>query len=129
MKGKRGIGKKYEEKICQYLIQKKYTLIEKNFRFKHFEIDIIAVKEKIILFAEVKYRKNKKNFITYPPISQKQQKNIRSCAEAFISMHPEHDHCLGRFDIFLLTPSRYSESAESNEKGENIDIQHFKNIF
>ena len=117
MKGKRGIGEKYEARVGQYLVEKEYTLVAKNFRFKHFEIDIIAVKKEIILFAEVKYRSSKID-ARYPSVSKKQQKNIRDCAKAFMQEHPEYRHYFGRFDIFLITP-----------KGDDIDIQHFKNNF
>ena len=120
MKGKRGTGERYEHKVCQYLVKKKYHIIEKNFRFKYFEIDIIAIKDKIILFAEVKYRKNKQDFRVYSIISKRQQKNIRQCAEAFLHFNPKYSEYFGRFDIFLVT---------INGGINDIKIEHFENAF
>ncbi len=119
MKGKRGIGEKYEKKVCEYLIEKKYLIIEKNYRFKYFEIDIIAVRDEIILFAEVKYRKNKRDFKIYTTISKKQKENIRQCAEAFLQSNQLYKNHFGRFDAFLVTING----------GEDVQIEHFKNTF
>ncbi len=49
-------GQKGESLACEYLKSKGYTIIEKNWRFKHLEIDIIAEKENLLIVAEVKYR-------------------------------------------------------------------------
>ena len=38
------IGAKGEEEVCKYLIRKGYTIIDRNFRCKQGEIDIIASK-------------------------------------------------------------------------------------
>ncbi len=49
------IGKQYEEKAKEFLIKNKYKIIESNFYAKKFgEIDIIALKDNIYHFIEVK---------------------------------------------------------------------------
>lgn len=58
MNSKQELGKKGEEIACIYLEEKGYKIIEKNFFCKLGEIDIIAKKEKTIIFIEVKTRKN-----------------------------------------------------------------------
>ena len=47
-------GKKAEEIATNYLINKNYTILKRNFYFKGGEIDIIAIKDKVIHFIEVK---------------------------------------------------------------------------
>jgi putative endonuclease len=56
------IGKEAEEKACAYLEEEGYTILERNFYSKFGEIDIIALKESVLHFCEVKYSK------TYDPI-------------------------------------------------------------
>ena len=42
------IGEKGEEFACQYLAEKEYEILEKNYRFKRAEVDIIVKKEKFL---------------------------------------------------------------------------------
>ena len=50
---------KFGEKIAEnYLVKNGYKILERNFRTKFGEIDIIAEKGNFIIFVEVKYRKN-----------------------------------------------------------------------
>ena len=43
-----------EDKACEFLINKNYKIIDRNFYFKGGEIDIIAFKDNTIHFIEVK---------------------------------------------------------------------------
>ena len=52
------IGKKGEILAKDFLIAKNYTILFMNWRYKHSEIDIIAQDGKMIVFVEVKSRKN-----------------------------------------------------------------------
>jgi putative endonuclease len=47
-------GKIYEEIACDYLKKNKYKIIEKNYRTRLGEIDIICSKKREIIFVEVK---------------------------------------------------------------------------
>ena len=49
-----------EEEAVKFLVSKGYTLLERNYRFKKVEIDIIVRKEHIIIGVEVKTRNNSK---------------------------------------------------------------------
>jgi len=42
----------------KFLIEQQYTILETNWRFKKYEVDIIAKKGQTIVFVEVKTRKN-----------------------------------------------------------------------
>jgi len=50
-------GKIGEEEAVKFLKKNKYKIIERNFRTKFGEIDIIAKKENKVVFIEVKTRK------------------------------------------------------------------------
>ena len=54
----RFIGKTGEDKAVLYLKNKHYKILERNYSNKYGEIDIIAKQGKIILFIEVKARKD-----------------------------------------------------------------------
>ena len=53
---KRGRGSFYEEVCVEYLIKNGFDILHRNYRCKLGEIDIIAKKDDIIRFIEVKFR-------------------------------------------------------------------------
>ena len=60
MNHNKALGKKGEDLACKYLIKNNYNVIEKNFRCKQGEIDIIVkdLSTKELVFVEVKTRSN-----------------------------------------------------------------------
>lgn len=54
---KRKIGDEYEKIAAAYLENNGYIILEKNYRCRNAEIDIIAKNDSYICFVEVKYRK------------------------------------------------------------------------
>ncbi len=75
----RQIGAFIETIVCKHLSQKGYIILERNYRCKFGEIDIIAKNNDYIVFIEVKYRKNVA--LGYPMEAvdfRKQQKIIKT---------------------------------------------------
>ena len=60
MKKKREIGFEFEDLAKKYLIEKGMRYIESNFYTRYGEIDLVFTDEdeKILVFVEVRYRKN-----------------------------------------------------------------------
>lgn len=58
MINKRSIGSQFEQVAANYITEQGYLLLDKNFRCKVGEIDIIAKDHNYLVFVEVKYRKN-----------------------------------------------------------------------
>lgn len=50
-------GQAAEDTAAQYLANKQYRIIDRNWRTKWCEIDIVARKDDCVYFVEVKYRK------------------------------------------------------------------------
>lgn len=55
---KREIGRKGEDYACLYLSEQGFSILERNVHCRFSEIDLIAIKEDVLFFIEVKYRKN-----------------------------------------------------------------------
>lgn len=51
------LGKKGEEMVCKFLENRGHTIIERNWRYGHLEIDIISIDKNGIHFVEVKSRR------------------------------------------------------------------------
>jgi Holliday junction resolvase-like predicted endonuclease len=54
------IGKDAESRIADFLKANKFKILAQNWRTRVCEIDIVAQKEKVVYFVEVKYRSSEK---------------------------------------------------------------------
>ncbi|AWN81807.1 YraN family protein [Candidatus Cardinium hertigii] len=92
----------YAEYIAaNYLKQKGFSILAKNFRYKRYEIDLIAQKGELLVFVEVKARKN--NLFGYPEnfIKRKQISGIRLAAAHYLRKQPYQVQMI-RFDIIAI---------------------------
>ena len=62
---RRETGTQYEERAAEYLIAQNYQILERNYRIRSGEIDIIARDGTVLVFIEVKYRKNEESGIRW----------------------------------------------------------------
>ncbi len=100
------LGKWGEQLAADKLIADGYSIYARNWRMGHYEIDIVALKNDIVVFAEVKTRAD---FDTDPLEAVDRNKIARMVrsAEAFIR-HTELPY-QARFDLFAIngTPADY----------------------
>ncbi len=100
-KYKKEIGKKAEDIAVKYLEQKGFKILERNYRKRFGEIDIICEKEGGIIFVEV--RSLKSDFLRNPAesINFKKCEKIKKLAEEYIfsrNLNPE----FVRFDVIAI---------------------------
>lgn len=57
MNGKAGTGRKGEDEACLYLMRKGHTIVARNWRGGHGELDIVSLDGEGLHFVEVKTRK------------------------------------------------------------------------
>jgi len=94
-------GLKAEKMAAAYLRLKGYKILSERYKTAHGEIDIIAQKNNLIAFIEVKARQTKTQALE--SITPKMKKRISDSAPHFISQHndPDMDY---RFDVISVTP-------------------------
>lgn len=78
------IGNKGESISTNFLTQKKYKILETNFKNKFGEIDIIAFYKGTIIFIEVKSRNNLNYGMPCESVTKKKQQKIKSVANYYI---------------------------------------------
>ena len=91
------IGNKYEDRSVEILIKEGYTILERNYQNRFGEIDIIAKKEKEIVFIEVKYRKTNKFGYGYEAVDRRKILKILKLASYYIQSKKYQNYKL-RFD-------------------------------
>lgn len=98
----REIGSAYENKAVEYLKKHSYIIIEQNYFCKYGEIDIIAKKKDMLVFVEVKYRKNSKTGIGENAVNRKKQMHIINSAQNYMIEKYKTDEMLCRFDVIAI---------------------------
>lgn len=87
-----------ESLAFDYLIKDKYKILETNFTTRIGEIDIIAQKEDIIVFVEVKARKNLKYGMPCEAVTPRKMRKIIKVAENYI-VYKSKGNRQYRFDV------------------------------
>lgn len=97
----REIGQLAEDKACEFLVKKGFTIIQRNYQYKKAELDIIAWHEETLVFVEVKYRSY--TYFGEPEISinEKKMKLLIHAGAAFAE-EIGHDWAV-RFDIISMS--------------------------
>lgn len=111
---KRAVGRIGEKMAREYLLQQGYFIVKMNYSCKIGEIDIIASKRDVIVFVEVKYRKNSSFGVSFEAVDRKKQYKIRNVAEYYITYELEKTDVNCRFDVIGI---------------DNGNITHIENAF
>lgn len=94
------LGQAGEEKAKKHLLKLGYRILDCNWRFKKFEIDIIAQKSHIVVFAEVKLRKSET--FGAPEVFVDKKKQLHLIAAAHQYMLQNSLTLEARFDIIAI---------------------------
>lgn len=111
-------GKFGEDCAAQFLEDKGYTIIARNFRIRSAEIDIIAQLGNMIIFVEVKARSNIRHGLPSEAVNFRKQKKIIEAAGVFLQNENFSD-CACRFDVV--------EVYLRGKRGE--EVNHIENAF
>lgn len=95
------LGNKGEHLAAEFMTRGGYEVIAKNFRFNRAEIDLVARKENLVVFCEVKTRKSNTFGTGEEAVDTRKQDQIRKAAEGFVSER-KMDNCEFRFDIIVV---------------------------
>lgn len=110
-------GDKGEELAARFLQQKGYHIEARNWRHGRFEIDLIARKDELLVFVEVKSRRHLAFGFPEQFVSEAQAGRIMEAAEAYIFERAWHGNI--RFDIIAI---------KLVSSGQHL-IEHFEDAF
>ena len=91
-----------EAKAAAYLEEKGYTILHRNWRIPSGEIDIIAYKDGVLVFAEVKTLPNGDAQMLSHVLNQKKQKRIVKTAKSFLDLYRQYNSGYIRFDVLII---------------------------
>ncbi len=94
-------GNSGEALAISYFTEKGYAILHQNWRHSHWEVDIIAEKDGILHFIEVKTRLTKKFGYPEDNVSIKKIQYLINAAEEYLYQHPEWQRI--QFDILSIS--------------------------
>ena len=98
------VGARGEKLASEFLQRRGYEILERNFKYDRGEIDLIAKKDDLIVFCEVKTRRSKTYGGGEEAVDSRKQGQIRKVAEGFISSREPGDFDY-RFDVIVVEQS------------------------
>lgn len=109
-------GREGEEVARNYLQKKGYTILETNWHWHHYELDIIAMDEDMLVIVEVKTRAVDHLLSPEDAVDWKKMRRMVAAADAYVRYF--HMDAPVRFDIISVI------------KGKNgYEIEHFDDAF
>lgn len=106
------------EEIAENFLQKKgYQILYRNWRYEKKEVDIIAEKDNLLIFIEVKTRSGTAFGFPEDAVTEKKQELLKLAAEEFLYRNTEYEQV--RFDIISII---YKENTVK-------EIEHFEDAF
>ena len=106
-----------EDLALRYLIKHGYRLVERNYRTRRGEIDLILRKEGTLVFVEVKLRRGTGFGDPLEAVTPRKQATLRYLAERYLAVR-EPDFDTVRFDVVGILASR-----------EGLRIDHVQDAF
>ena len=88
----RQIGDMGEQAAADWLAADGHEIIARNWRMRYCEIDIVSMKDDVLWFTEVKYRKNDDFGGGLGAITAKKQRQMRFAAEMFIAKNAQYEN-------------------------------------
>lgn len=111
------LGKWGEDKAAEYLERKGFRIIERDWRIGHRDLDIVAIDSDMLVFVEVRTRRNNTFVEPEQTIDLKKMRSLKYAATAYLKMH-RTDFDI-RFDIVTVVGTN----------NDNCVINHIEEAF
>jgi putative endonuclease len=111
----------YGEKLAlEHLFSLNYECLEKNWRCRSGELDIIMLEKDTLVFVEVRTRRLTGHFGSpQESVDIRKQRKVRETAQVYLHQHHKHDSKI-RFDLI---------SVELSMQGDFIRLDHLQYAF
>jgi len=94
------LGREGEDMAVAYLSEKGYTILHRNWRVRHLEVDIVAMKNNMLRFVEVKCRSSARFGEPEDGVTRKKLQCLMQAADEFLYRFPQHKDF--RIDIVAI---------------------------
>ena len=117
MSGGKARGDWGEALTANYLREHGYEIVASQYRTRFGELDLVAQRNGILCFVEVKLRKNTEHGLPREFVTLSKQRKLRAAAQYYLMVHNAADMPC-RFDV-----------AEVYPEGDGARIEYIENAF
>lgn len=107
-------GKISEDRAAAYLMARGYTIRDRNWRFGHKELDIVAQKNDTLAIIEVKARGSDRYGDAIDAVTDDKMRKIVQAADVYVRYHRINLNV--RFDIIAITGEPGQQTIEHIEE-------------
>jgi len=116
------LGKQGEDQAAEFLVKRGYKLLERNYRTRSGEIDLIALHQGQVVFVEVKTRTSNAYGAPELAVNHRKQQRMIKAALGYIKYKKLHQvPC--RFDVVAITAVAGNE-VELIQNAFEVDRTH-----
>lgn len=108
------MGKFGEDYAASYLKKNGYQILDRNYRFKKYEVDIICKHEDHLVFVEVKARNTSEIGPPWKAVTRTKQRQIIQCANQYIVS--KNINAEAQFDIISIVHNNSGTFLEHLDK-------------
>lgn len=94
------VGAAAEQAACRYLEQQGLVLLERNYRCRAGEVDLIMRDGDQLVFVEVRSRRNRRYGGPAESVTRAKQQRLSRAAAYYLLLHPDNAPC--RFDVIAI---------------------------
>lgn len=111
------LGQEGEDLAAGFLRKKGYKLVQRNYRCRSGEVDLIVLDRKVVVFVEVKTRSDRSFGSPFEAVEARKQKKMIGAAQYYLHEHKLHQRD-ARFDVVGI----------SWQGGQPV-LEHIENAF
>lgn len=109
-------GKRGEEQAAQFLQERGFVILEKNWRHGRLEVDLIGLDGDMLVLVEVKTRADLRHGLPEEAVTRKKERHLLEAAERYLDLKKRENEV--RFDIVSIW-----------EEADGAHIRHIREAF
>ena len=119
---RQALGRRGEQLAAEHLVRRGFQIVERNFRTRRGELDIVAFDGRVLAFCEVKTCRADTAAITpFDSLHERKRQQVRRIARAWLAERQDHPYAnLMRFDAIGVTVDR---------SGRLVSLEHVEGAF
>jgi putative endonuclease len=103
---RRALGVAGEDAVAEWYARAGYTVVDRNWRCREGELDLVVTRGGAIVFCEVKTRRGAAYGAPFEAVTFTKQRRLRTLALQWLAAHPEHRAPRLRFDVASVVAAR-----------------------
>jgi len=103
---RRALGDEGEEAVARWYADAGYEVLDRNWRCREGELDLVVARDRVLVFCEVKTRRSTAFGIPAEAVTVTKQRRLRTLAMRWLDAHPDARAANLRFDVASVLAPR-----------------------